>query len=126
LNVAPRAVMAERARFLLRLLGAATTFIVVGCVQFGQLDPRAQRAADVFECYVAAVEPYLGGVCDVTELVRDAIEGRANVPQALALLGATADDLKAVDAALGACRGAPEAPPVNPRTLAYREPPADL
>jgi hypothetical protein len=58
--------------------------------------------------------------------VRDAVEGRASVPQALALLGASAEDLRAVDAALSACRGAPEAPPVNPRTLAYREPPSDL
>lgn len=119
-------VRAERARALLRLLGAASVFITVSCVRFGELDPRAQRAADVFECYVTAVEPYLGGALDVERLVRDAVEGRASVPQALALLGATADDLRAVDAALAACRGAPEAPAVNPRTLAFREPPADL
>jgi hypothetical protein len=72
----------------------------------------------VFECYVAAVEPHLGEVCDVVELVRDAIAGRANLPQALALVGATADDLAAVNTALVACRGAVVAPPVNPRTLA--------
>lgn len=100
--------------------------LFTGCASFVQLDPRAQRAADVFDCYVAAVEPYLGGVCDVAELVREAVSGRANVPQALTLLGASADDLRAVDAALAACRGAPEAPLVNPRTLAYQEPPAEL
>jgi hypothetical protein len=122
-RIAPKATRAARARAILRGLGFGVLF---GCASFGQLDPRAQRAADVFECYVAAVEPYLGGVCDVAELVRDAVEGRASVPQALALLGASAEDLRAVDAALGACRGAPEAPPVNPRTLAYREPPGDL
>lgn len=118
---------AERAKQMLRLLGAAFVMAVAGCGVFGgQVDPRAQRAADVFECYVAAITPYVGGVCDVEELVRDAIAGRANVPQALALLGSTADDLRSVDAALGACRGASEAPAVNPRTLAFREPPADL
>jgi hypothetical protein len=121
LSVAPRAVRASRARQLLRLI-AGTTLLMAGCVG-GQLDPRAQRAADVFECYVAAIEPYLGGVTDVAELVRDAISGRASVPQALSLLGASADDLRAVDAALAACRGPVEAPPVNPRTLASREPP---
>lgn len=115
--------MAERARALLRMLGASATFIVVGCVQLGQVDPRAARAAEVFECYVAAVTPYLGSVCDVEELVRDAISGRASVPRALELAGATADDLRAVDAAMGACRGAPEAPAVNPRTLAFTDPP---
>lgn len=101
------------------------TFVVAGCVQL-QEDPRAARAADVFECYVAAVTPYLGEALDVEQLVRDAVAGKASVPQALALLGATADDLRAVDAALGACRGAAVAPPVNPRTLAFREPPAEL
>lgn len=119
-------VRASRARHLLRLLGACVAFVVAGCVQFGQLDPKAQKAADVFECYVAAVEPYLGGVCDVAELVRDAVSGRASLPQALSLLGASAEDLRAIDAAMQLCRGATEAPPVNPRTLAFREPPADL
>ncbi len=108
------------------MLGSAATFIVVGCAQFGQEDPRAARAHDVLECYVAAITPYLGTALDVEQLVRDAVAGKASVPQALALLGATADDLRAVDAALGLCRGGIEAPPVNPRTLAFREPPEDL
>lgn len=114
---------AERAKQLLRLLGAGAVFLVASCVRFGEADPRAARAADVLECYVAAVEPYLGGVYDVAELVRDATAGRASLPQALTLLGATVDDLRAVDAAMQACRGPIEAPPVNPRTLAFREPP---
>lgn len=99
------------------MLGASLAFVVAGCVQFGQVDPRAARAAEVLDCYVAAVTPYLGEALDVEQLVRDAVAGRASVPQALALLGATADDLRAVDAALGACRGAPEAP------LAFTDPP---
>jgi hypothetical protein len=75
---------------------------------------------------VAAIEPHLGGVCDVAELVRDAIAGRADLPKALVLVGATQDDLAAVNSALLACRGAAEtvkAPAVNPRTLAFRDPP---
>lgn len=115
------ATRASRARTLLRLLGAAATFIVAGCVQ--DLSPKAQRAADVFECYVAALTPYVGDACDVAELVRDAIQGRADLPRALEMLGSTPDDMRAIAAALQACRPAPEAPPVNPRTLASREPP---
>ncbi len=118
-----RAKRASRAREILRALGfVALLFLFFGCAG-GQLDPRAQRAVDVFECYVAAVEPYLGGVCDVSELVRDALAGRASLPQALGLLGATQDDLAAINSALVACRATPVAPPVNPRTLAFREPP---
>lgn len=116
-------VRASRARALLRLLGAAATFIVVGCVQFGQLDPKAQRAADMFECYVGVVEPYLGDALEAEQLIREAIQGKANVLQAVAILGGTADDLKAISASLEACRGPTTpvvAPPVNPRTLASR------
>lgn len=118
--IAPRATRASRARGILRSLGFVA--LLFGCAG-GQLDPRAQRAIDVFECYVAAVEPYLGGVCDVQELVRDALAGRASLPQALGLLGATQDDLAAINSALMACRATPVAPPVNPRTLAFRETP---
>lgn len=81
--------------------------LFMGCGLFSTPDPRAQRAADVFECYVAAVAPYVGGAVDTADLVREAVQGRASLPQALGLLGATVDDLRAVDAALAACRGAP-------------------
>jgi len=115
-----RAKRASRAREILRALGFVA--MLFGCAG-GQLDPRAQRAVDLFECYVAAVEPYVGGALDAAELVREAIAGRSNLPQALGLLGATQDDLAAINSALVACRAAPVAPPVNPRTLAFREPP---
>jgi hypothetical protein len=121
--IASRHTRAARARRILAGLGALIG--LTSCVG-GQLDPRAQRALDVFECYVAAIEPHLGGVCDVAELVRDAIAGRADLPKALVLVGATQDDLAAVNSALVACRGAAEtvkAPAVNPRTLAFRDPP---
>ncbi len=118
--VPPVAVRASRARALLRLLGAAATFIVVGCVSFGQPDPKAQRAADIFRCYVAVIEPYVGDAVDVAELVQGAIKGEADLMRALSLLGATQEDLQAVLAGMNACKApAPVvAPPVNPRTLA--------
>ncbi len=122
--IASKATRADRARRILAGLGALIG--LASCVG-GQLDPRAQRALDVFECYVAAIEPHLDGVCDVTEFVRDAIAGNADLPKALSLVGATQDDLAAVNAALTACRTPPTptvvAPPVNPRTLAFRDPP---
>lgn len=110
-------VRASRARALLRLLGAAVTFIVVGCIQ---LEPKAQRAVDTFECYVAVIEPYVGDAVDVAELVQGAIKGESDLMRALALLGATQEDLQAVLAGMNACKApAPVvAPPVNPRTLA--------
>ena len=123
-NIPSVPVRASRARALLRLLGAAVTFVVVGCVQFGQLDPKAQRAADVFDCYVAVIEPYVGGACDVVELVTDAVQGRADILRAISLLGATQEDLRAVLAGMNACKApVPAADPASPGTLAFTEPP---
>lgn len=119
----PEKIVRHAARALDRLskVGLVAT-LFMGCGLFSTPDPRAQRAADVFECYVAAVEPHVGGVIDAADLVRDALQGRASLPQALSLLGATADDLRAIDAAMAACRGPVVAPPVNPRTLAGLRP----
>ncbi len=115
-----RASRASRARGLLRLLGTVVAF--AGCSSFGQLDPRAQRATDVFECYVASVAPYVGDACDVAELVQDAVRGRVDLLRALALLGSTRADLESVASAMNACKGEQLlAPPVNPRTLALSE-----
>lgn len=95
---------------------------LLSCASFGKVDPRTQRAIDVFECYVASVEPYVGDTCDVAELVTDAIQGRADLLRALALLGSTREDLEVVAAAMNACKGEQLlAPAVNPRTLALSE-----
>ncbi len=117
--VQPEKIVAHAAERLERIAGislVALALSLFGCASFGQFAPRAQRAGDVFECYVAAVEPYVGGALDAAELIQDAVQGRASLPQALSLLGATADDLRSIDAAMAACR-APVALPVNPRSL---------
>lgn len=85
------------------LLAIALVASLAGCAG-GQLSPQAQRAVDTFECYVAAVTPYVGDACDVAELVRDAIQGRADLGRALQLLGNTAEDVEMVALAMKACR----------------------
>lgn len=92
---------------------------LTGCVG-GQLDPRAQRALDVFDCSVAAVAPYTGEALDAVELVRDAVKGRASVPEALRMLGASAEDVNAVRKALAACLPTPQPAPLMPEPEEYR------
>jgi hypothetical protein len=92
---------------------------LTGCVG-GQLDPRAQRALDVFDCSCAAVSPYVGEAIDVAELVTDAVKGRASIPEALRMLGASADDVQAVRNALAACLPPPPPAPLEPEPEEYR------
>lgn len=94
------------------------TAALPGCVG-GQLDPRAQRAVDTFECAVAAVAPYTGEALDAVELVRDAVKGRASIPEALRMLGSSAGDVQAVREALAACLPRSEPPPLAPEPAEY-------
>lgn len=107
--MAPRAVRASRARQLLALLGAS---LIAGCASLGQLAPKAQQAAETLDCYVAVISPYVGDALDATELIRDAIRGRADLARALVMLGATAADIAAIDDAMTACR--PGSAPASP------------
>lgn len=95
------------------------TAALTGCVG-GQLDPRAQRAIDTFECSVAAVSPYVGEAIDVSELVTDAVKGRASIPEALRMLGSSADDVQAVREALQACLPQPDPAPLEPAPAELR------
>lgn len=92
---------------------------LTGCAG-GQLDPRAQRALDVFECSVAAVTPYTGDALDAVELVRDAVKGRASIPDALRMLGSSAEDVNAVRKALAACLPQTDPQPLQPEPAEYR------
>lgn len=82
-----------------------------GCVSFGQLDPKAQRAVDVFECYVAELEPYVGEVCDTVELVRDVVTGKADLGRTLLLLGTAPAEVEKIVERLSECRPQPQALP---------------
>lgn len=93
--------------------------VLAGCAG-GQLDPRAQRAVDTFECSIAVVSPYVGDAIDAAELVTDAIKGRASIPEALRMLGSTADDVEAVKRALAACVPQREPGPLEPEPAEYR------
>ena len=103
---------AERARRILAGLGIAVG--VASCSHVGQLSPQAQRAVDTVTCYVAVITPYVGDALDVGELVRESLQGRADLPRALALLGASAEDIELVTMAMAACRGLPDLAPMPP------------
>jgi hypothetical protein len=87
----------------------AALVALTGCIG-GQLDPKAQRAADTFACYVATLAPYVGEVTDVVDLVEDAVRGKADPLQSLRMLGATAGEVTEVAHALDACRPPPPIP----------------
>lgn len=88
---------------------AALGFSLQGCAG-GQLEPKAQRAVDTFECYVEVLKPYVGAVCETADFVREVVEGRADLGRALTLLG-HAQDVPRVVEALHECLPAPQALP---------------
>lgn len=83
---------------------AALGYNLTGCSSFGQLNPKAQRAVDTFECYVATLSPYVGEVCDTADLVRDVVQGKADLARTLILLGATQAEVSDVTEKLAECR----------------------
>lgn len=85
------------------VLAIAAALGLQGCASFGKLDPKAQRAVDVFECYVQVLEPYVGEVCDTADLVRDHLSGKGDAQRTLILLGVRAPEIAAIGAQLGAC-----------------------
>jgi hypothetical protein len=101
---------------------AALLPLVLGCAG-GQLDPRTQRALDTFECRVEALTHYVGDVCEVTDLVRDAARGQVDVTRFLLVLGHSRESIEEAHKAWAACDPKPEAPATAVSKLAFREPP---
>jgi hypothetical protein len=97
-----------QAAFVALVLAVLAALGFQGCASFGKLDPKAQRAVDVFECYVAVLEPYVGEVCDTAELVRDVVAGRADLGRTLFLLGAIPAEVDAIGDELAECRPRPQ------------------
>lgn len=87
--------------------------LLCSCGLFTELEPKAQRALDMFECRVRALTPHCGEVYDVESLVRDILQGRANPVRVLEGLGATLPEIAAVGEAWNACdtRPVPLLPP---------------
>lgn len=83
--------------------------LLFSCASFGRLDPKAQRSVDTFECYVEVLAPYVDEVCNTAELVRDVVEGKADLGRTLTLLGHAGDVQKVVEA-LGECLPKPPMP----------------
>lgn len=89
--------------------------ICSGGVACHDLNPRAQHAQDVFECRVAALEPYIGGVFDVADVVRDVVQGKVDPVKMMLTLGAVAADVHSAAEAWNACDPQPVvAPPPLP------------
>lgn len=78
----------------------------VGCAALASRVPSrtaAERAAAVFACRVAALEPYVGSVYNTEDLVRDALSGKANLSSTFAGLGLKYAELVAGQEAWDAC-----------------------
>lgn len=87
---------------------------VVGC---HALTPAQQAQADLYECRVAALLPYVAPALDTSQTVRDIMLGRGSLDQALEALGYAEEDAGKIKAELKACEGPPEpvvAPPPAP------------
>lgn len=76
--------------------------LLFGCAG-GQLLPCSQRAVTMFECRVQALTPYVAGILDVEELIRSAIEGKADILAVLVRLGHKQADVVAAVEAWNSC-----------------------
>lgn len=93
----------------------ATLAVCSGGVACHDMTPQGQRARDVFECRVTALEPYIGSVFDVANVVRDTIQGKVDPVAIMSTLGATIADIHAAAEAWNACNPKPiVAPPPLP------------
>lgn len=66
--------------------------------------PAAKRAAGVYACKVAAIEPYVGQVFDAEELVRDILTGKVDPSAVFQALDIAESDYKNAAEAWRACR----------------------
>lgn len=89
---------------LVALISAILAALGLQACAGGQLTPQAQRSVDTVQCYVAVLTPYVGDAIDVGELVSEAVQGRSDILRALTALGATREDLEAIELALASCR----------------------
>lgn len=97
----------RRAVAHLRRIGAVS--LLLGCTQ---LMPVAQEAADLFECRCRALEPYLGAVMDVEDLVRRVARREVNLLGVLLGAGYAVDNAAKICAEVNSCESpAPEQPP---------------
>ncbi len=85
------------------IAAALTTYAATGCAGLLSSAPSARVAK--FNCQVDAVQPVVGDVLDAAELVRALYSGEANLGAALAAVGATEAEVRALVAALEACEG---------------------
>lgn len=88
-------------------LALGTAIGLSGC----GLLPAKSAALEVFECECAALEPALGAIFDVEELMRDAYAGKADLLRALVYSGATVEQARDVLRRLDACDPRNAAPP---------------
>lgn len=88
-------------------LALGTAIGLSGC----GLLPAKSAALEVFECECAALEPALGAIFDVEDLVRDWYVGRANLINALVSAGQTVEQAQAIVREVQKCDPRNAAPP---------------
>lgn len=76
------------------------------------LTPRQQHAQDVFLCRAAALAPFLGGVYDAEQLVRETAAGKLDPVALIVALGGNLSDVQAAAEAWNACNPQPLVAPV--------------
>lgn len=98
---------AEVAAFLL------LTRCVIGC---HALTPAQQAQADLYECRVAALLPYVAPALDTSLTVRDIMTGHGSLDDALKALGYAEEQAAKIKAELAVCDPPPvvTAPPPAP------------
>lgn len=77
---------------------------VVGC---HALTPAQQAQADLYECRVAALLPYVAPALDTSQTVRDIMLGRGSLADALCALGYVKEEAAKITAELAACEPPP-------------------
>jgi len=77
---------------------------VVGC---HALTPAQQAQADLYECRVAALLPYLAPALDTSQTVRDIMLGKGSLDYALKALGYAEEQAAKIEAELAVCEPAP-------------------
>jgi hypothetical protein len=81
------------------VLGLAV-FVAAACTR---LMPIAQDASDLFACRCKALEPYLGAVLDVEDLVRRVGLGELDLRKVLAGAGYAAETIEKACAEVNSC-----------------------
>lgn len=79
-----------------------------------QLTPAQQEAADLFQCRVRVLQPYIGEAFDTADIIREWSHGNFDLVSLLMNLGYRGPEIVKVSQDYAACLGPVSAPPPLP------------